>query len=160
MEQQETAPKVCNCRVKENCPLNGQCRVNSVVYQATITHTEQVASGGTTEKTETYIGLTDSEFKIRLANHTQSFRNEKLKNSTELSKHVWRLKNENKVYNLNWKIIGHASSYSNKTKNCNLCNLEKYYLIFQKEKATLNQKCGFVSSCRHAAKYLLSHHPT
>ena len=26
----------CNCHVKEDCPLNGTCQVQSVVYKATI----------------------------------------------------------------------------------------------------------------------------
>ena len=28
--------KKCNCRKKEECPLNGECLVNEVVYQATV----------------------------------------------------------------------------------------------------------------------------
>ena len=29
--------KMCNCRVKNNCPLNGKCLNKSVVYKATVT---------------------------------------------------------------------------------------------------------------------------
>ena len=30
----------CNCRVKEDCPLDGKCRMTNVVYQATVTTQE------------------------------------------------------------------------------------------------------------------------
>ena len=37
-------------------------------------------------------GLTEGTFKKRYNNHTSSFRNEKHKHATELSKYVWELK--------------------------------------------------------------------
>ena len=40
--------KECNCRKKEQCPLDGQCLTNNIVYQATVT---------TNTTTETYVGL-------------------------------------------------------------------------------------------------------
>ena len=43
-------------------------------------------------KKDTYIGLTENTFKTRYRNHTASFRHAKLRNSTELSKHIWTLK--------------------------------------------------------------------
>ena len=41
---------------------------------------------------ETYIGLTENDFKTRYRNHTASFRHTKHRNSTELSKHIRILK--------------------------------------------------------------------
>ena len=38
--QQIQNEKTCNCRNKENCPLDGKCLVESVVYEGTITSTE------------------------------------------------------------------------------------------------------------------------
>jgi len=43
LHQQENANNPCNCRNKNLCPLNGDCRSISLIYQATITsnnHTE------------------------------------------------------------------------------------------------------------------------
>ena len=40
-------------------------------------------------------GLAESDFKTRYRNHTASFRHAKHKNSTELSKHIWTLKDNN-----------------------------------------------------------------
>ena len=42
--------------------------------------------------TETYVGLTENDFKTRYRNHTASFRHAKHRNSTELSKYIWTLK--------------------------------------------------------------------
>ena len=28
--------KSCNCRVKSECPLNGQCQVTDVIYKCTV----------------------------------------------------------------------------------------------------------------------------
>lgn len=145
--QTEQNTKNCNCRKNEECPINGKCREKNIVYQATVT---------TGTKTETYVGLTDNEFKIRYANHKQSFSKKILKNSTELSKYIWTLKNNNQEYKIKWKIIGRANTYTNKSKECNLCLLEKYFIICQKEKATLNKKSELISTCRHRKKYLLS----
>ena len=54
---------------------------------------------------ETYIGLTETDFKTRHRNHTASFRHAKHKNSTELSKHIWTLKNDNIDYSISWRVF-------------------------------------------------------
>ena len=141
----------CNCREKANCPLDGKCRVSGVVYQATVTSKDHEDN----KNTETYVGLTDTPFKQRLANHKQSFEKERLKKSTELSKHIWSLKDNNKEYTISWKILGRARSYSNTTKRCNLCLLEKFYIICHRDKSSLNKRSELVNQCRHAKKFLL-----
>ena len=75
--------RLCNCRRKEDCPLENQCLTKGIVYQAIVT---------TEQGSECYVGLTDTDLKSRFANHQQSFRNEVYSNQTELSKHVWQLK--------------------------------------------------------------------
>ena len=52
--------KSCNCRVKDNCPLHGKCQVQSVVYKATVT---------TTNDEKDYTGLTAQTFKQRYNSH-------------------------------------------------------------------------------------------
>lgn len=136
----------CNCRNKKECPLNGGCRVKEVVYQATVE-----AAG----ERETYVGVTENEFKTRLANHKQTFKNQTLENSTELSKHIWKLKRNEQQFEVTWRILGRARAYSNATKRCNLCNLEKFYIICKKEMSTLNKRLELVTICRHSKKYLL-----
>ena len=101
--------KTCNCRRKNNCPLNGNCLRPSVVYQATVTRNDNNTS-------ETYIGLTETDFKTRHRNHITSFRHAKHKNSTELSKHIWTLKNDNIDYSISWRVLSSNSPYSSSSK--------------------------------------------
>lgn len=141
-----TDASLCNCRKKEDCPLENQCLTRGIVYQATVT---------TEQGSECYVGLTDTDFKSRFANHKQSFRNEAYSNQTELSKHVWQLKKAKVDYTIKWKILDRAQSYSNATKRCKLCTLEKFYIICKRELATLNKRTELASTCRHVNKFLL-----
>ena len=52
---------------------------------------------------------------------------------------------------ITWKILKRAKSYSNSSKRCNLCILEKYSIICKPDVASLN-RCN---ELRHAKKYLL-----
>ena len=105
--------KTCNCRQKKNCPLNGNCLQSSLIYQATVTRKDN-------STTETYIGLTENDFKTRYRNHTASFRHTNLRNSTELSKHIWTLKENNINYYISWRILSSRSPYNSANKRCNL----------------------------------------
>ena len=69
----------------------------------------------------TYIGLTENAFKTRYRNHTASFRHTKHRNSTELSKHVWSLKDNNIDYSVSWRIMSSSPSDNSSSKRCNLC---------------------------------------
>ena len=80
-----------NSQQKNACPLNGNCLQSSVVYQATVTRNDNNTA-------ETYIGLTENDFKTRYRNHTASFRHTRLRNCTELSKHIWTLKVSNMAH--------------------------------------------------------------
>ena len=55
--QKETKETLeCNCRVKTDCPLNGDCRKESVICKCTAT---------TCNSKNVYLGLTEGEFKNR-----------------------------------------------------------------------------------------------
>ena len=73
----------CKCRGKEECPLNGQCQTDKLIYQATVN----------TEKTENYIGLTVNTFKTRWDGHKNTFNHEEKAGKTTLSGYIWQLKN-------------------------------------------------------------------
>ena len=141
-QQQQDEGKTCNCRTKkeEECPLNGECLENEVVYQATVT---------TQDTNETYTGLIANQFKTRYRNHQMSFRHKKMRNETELSKHLWQLNEEGKEFKITWKILAKAKPYTNITKRCNLCSTEKFFLITKPHMATLNKRNELVSTCRH-----------
>ena len=136
----------CNCRRKDNCPVNGQCQKTNVIYQAV------VKCDGTSES---YVGLTSNSFKTRYNKHKNTFNDIRQKFSTELSKHIWTLKCQNRDYEIKWNILCRAQPYSNATKRCNLCITEKYYIICRPELATLNKRSELISKCRHQAKFLL-----
>ena len=109
---QDQVGRSYNCRKKEECPLEGNCLSKGIVYQVKVT---------STNRNETYVGLTATDFKARFRNHQVSFNNETRKNDTELSKHIWQLKNKQQHFNIKWKILAKAKPYSNLTKRCNLC---------------------------------------
>ena len=88
-------------------------------------------------------------------NHICSFRNERYKHATELSKHIWSLKDQKIAYQIKWRKIKQARSYSNVSKRCNLCLWEKFFILRRPEMSTLNSRNELVSGCRHARKFLL-----
>ena len=124
--------------------MDGNCNAENVIYQAEVT---------TSTTKETYIGLCDTTFKLRYRNHICSFRNERYKHATEPSKHIWSLKDQKIAYQIKWRKIKQARSYSNVSKRCNLCLWEKFFLLRRPE--TLNSRNELVSGCRHARKFLL-----
>ena len=80
LRSKETEEKKCNCKRKTECPPDNQCLASGIVCQAAVK---------SDEKTETYVGLTDTPFKARYANHKQSLNKSAYKNQTKLSKHIW-----------------------------------------------------------------------
>ena len=140
--------KSCNCRQKNACPLNGNCLQSSVIYQATIKRHN-------TNTSETYKGLTENDFMTRYRNHIASFHHAKHRNSTELSKHIWTLKDSNTDHSISWCIISSRSSYNSSSKRCNLCLREKFLTIYRPDLSSLNERNELLSSCHHRNKALL-----
>ena len=87
-------PRKCNCRRwPDECPIAGNCLAKNLVYQADVTTTDN-------GETKNYIGVTANDFKQRYRNHTKSFRYVKYADDTELSKHIWKLKNGNRDHHI------------------------------------------------------------
>ena len=143
--QTQTDEKECNCRKKDQCPLDEKCLAQNVVYQATVS---------TQSSSETYVGLA-TNFKERYRNHTASFRHQSKRNDTELSKHIWALKDNNKPFDIKWRIIKQCRPYSNVSNKCNLCLFEKFIIICRKNLCSLNKRNELASSCPHRNRYLL-----
>ena len=72
----ENVDRLCNCRNKENCPLDGKCLQSCIVYKADVI---------TNKDSHIYYGASDGEFKSRYNNHTNSFRHRHHEQDTELS---------------------------------------------------------------------------
>ena len=144
--------KTCNCWQKDACPHDGNCPQPSVIYQATIKGNNMRKGNN---MAETYIVLTENDFKTRYRNHTASFRHAKHRNSTELSKHIWTLKDNNIEHFISWRILSSHSPYNSSSKRCNLCLKEKFLIICRPELSALNKCNELVSSCHHRNKALL-----
>ena len=145
-------PANCNCRVKENCPIEGNCRQKSVIYKCTVT--------APNEPQQVYIGLTEGEIKNRISTHKSTFRAEKYADKTTLAQYVWKLKKKhNVVPTITWSIIKTVPAYSNTSGKCPLCLHEKYEILsYQNQKELLNKRTELVSKCRHENKYMLKNY--
>ena len=104
-------------------------------------------------KIEKCVGLTEGTFKRRLYGHRQSFKNSNLKNATELSKHIWHLKENNEEYELSWRIIDKAKPYNRSSNKCSICLLEKYRILMRSD--LLSSRSELVSKCRHRRSHLI-----
>ena len=125
-----------NINCKCNCPLNGECLTQCLVYKATST---------TSSNSFVYYGTSEGEFKSRYNNHTKSFRHRECMNKTELSKHVWNLKDHGLDNNLSWEIHEKASPYQCGSKRCDLCLLEKVFTICADPDTLLNKRTELLS---------------
>ena len=98
--------KKCNCRKGvKNCPLNGKCLTESLVYKAEV---------ATTDQNVNYIGMTSTSFKTRFNNHTASF-NHKRDSNTSLSNFIWQLKEKNQKFDIKWSILRKAPAFKSET---------------------------------------------
>ena len=112
---------------------------------------------------EVFHGKSNSEFTIyhcrsfhkRYLEHMNDMRNP-ARDGTTLSGHIWYLKGLQVPYTIKWEIAGRAQPFNPATGQCRLCLLEKYYIMFNKDGASLNQRTEFFSHCYHKAPLLLS----
>ena len=59
--------KHCNCQQKENCPMNGTCLKESLIYYDTISCNDKKY------KSKPYKGSCETTFERRFSNHQKSF---------------------------------------------------------------------------------------
>ena len=147
-DKKDAQTKSCNCRNPSDCPLAGNCLKESVINQATVTTEDN-------KPDKTYIGLTENTFKTRFTNHKASFNHKTRRLNTELSKHIWQLKESNTRFKITWEILKQASPYNPASSRCTLCLWEKYFIICRPNLASLNKRNELITSCRHANKFLL-----
>ena len=117
-----------------------------MIYRATVTSSSE---------NETYVGLTAGAFKTRWQKHKSDFNNPANKNSTTLSSYIWKLKEQNIAHQVKFEIVARAAPFSAVSGRCNLCIAEKYEIIFNPDRATLNSRHELFSACRHKWANLL-----
>ena len=66
----------CNCRNKDNCPLNSECLTLNIIYCTDIT---------TDNGHKFYCGTSERTFKQRQGNHTRDFKDFKYQHATEIA---------------------------------------------------------------------------
>ena len=124
-----------------------KCLTKCVVYKATVTET-------TSKNQETYIGLTENEFKTRFNLHKSSFKLEHKRTSTTLSDHVWKLKKKNINFNVSWQVVKRVKPFAPSNKVCGLCLQEKLSIL--RSAPSLNKRSEIFGHCIHRKKFLLS----
>ena len=144
----ESNTKHCNCRNRDNCPVENRCLDESIVYKANL----QCPSGREVE----YVGITDLAFKTRSNNHTHSFRAAGKKNSTTLSTYIWE-NNLQPSPKIKWTIVKKCHRYTPGQKNCDLCLSEKVEIVKNlNNPQNLNKRTDIGNKCtQHRNKYTL-----
>ena len=145
----------CNCQRSRTCPLDGNCNVSNVVYQAEVTVNEQ-------DPPKVYIGLCEPLIKERIRNHYKAFNDEQRRYVTDsaLSEYIWELKDNGiRDYSIKWSILRRAPKY-NKTRGlCSLCIAEKVMISQFKDKdRLLNIRLELATYCLHFSKHILSNY--
>ena len=108
----------------------------------------------TSNNQETYIGLTENEFKTTFNLHKSSFKLELKRTSTTLSEHVWKLKNKNINFNIKWEVVKKGKPFAPNDKVCKLCLQEKLSIF--RSAPSLNKRSEIFGHCIHIKIFLLS----
>ena len=136
----------CNCREKTRCPLKNKCLTTSIIYEANVTSDSE-------NREKKYIGLTEGTFKKRFYGYQLSFKDRKYLKSSELSNHIWKVKDQGRNYRISWKIKNKATPYINGTKKFDLCLSEKLCILKADKSNLLNKRSEHISKCRHENKF-------
>ena len=145
----ELPTRTCNCNDKNKCPLDNKCLTQNVVYKVKV-------SNDLDAEVRNYTGMTKPIFKFRYRNHNRDANNLNYRNTTELSKYVWSLKDDGKTPSVNYEILYQVQGKPS-VSFCRLCTTEKLVIIENLDDSNfLNKRSEFISKCRHINKYLIS----
>ena len=143
-----------NCTTEE-CPVNGECQQEAVVYEASLK---------TNNKTWIYYGSTGNSFKQRYNNHKQDLKKPN-RAGTTLSNKYWDLKTTStEEPTIKWKVIHNCHKLRAGIPICDVCLTEKTRILLQHEgpepkpppnAIILNQRKELFAKCRHRAKFML-----
>ena len=140
----------CTCeRFGYKCPLDGNCRIECVIYKATVTTV-------LTREAKEYIGCTEGSFIKRWHGHQKSFKHIAYRNDTALSTFLWKLKEKGIEYEISWEILDKVPLVKRSSRFCNLCVTEKWRILHMDEKTRINKLSEYVNKCRHVTKFKIS----
>ena len=138
IDRQGWTKPLCNCWVREECPVGGKCNSENVVYKATIFTMEN------RKDIKTYFRISAGNWKQRLFSHRHS----SLRNQTVLSKWFWRLNDSGLTPLVRWNFIKRSTTPSNFRSRCNLCLEENISIIkYRNTSKVLNQRNELIFKC-------------
>ena len=142
-----TGDDQCDCAQKgEECPLNGECHLTSLVYKADV-------EVGNTSKS--YIGQTKKTFRERWTGHNSNIR--LCKNSTTLSTYIAELKKKGvEPDSIKWSKLKQVQPRRKGEKICRLCNTEKTNIVIEDPEVLLNKRHEIMQRCRHRDDLVLT----
>ena len=148
-KKEKSGEKMCSCPAtkKDNCPLQHKCLSKCIVYKATVKKSNKF-----------YLGISQNDFKSRLAKHKSSFRHEKEQHSTALSTHCWQI-GETPEPEIEWHILKQLTPRVAGSKECQPCLEEKLQILKQNGNSMcLNKRSELSNRCFvfHRAKHKLA----
>ena len=145
--------KSCNCRVKSECPLNGQYQVTDIIYKCT------ALSPGKPNKV--YLETAEGDFKKRFI----IIGSRLTMNLGQMIPPFQNIYGNYKKHQIQARlflpIAKKVRIYSNISKTCLLCFHEKLEIInYPRPEELLNKRSKLISRCRHANKLLMRNYKT
>ena len=116
-----------------------KCLTPKIVYRANV-------ENDINDENKFYFGVSETPFKERFRNHKKEFNHVKYRNSTELSKYIWQLKDLNITPKISCKIAA-VIRCAARIDCCKLCLTEKLFIIKSfYNSQLLNKKSELVNS--------------
>ena len=73
---------------------------------------------------------------------------------TELSKYIWKLKDQKIKFTIKWNVEAMSIPYTCGSKCCNLCLSEKLLIAKADAKTLLNKRSEIISKGRHHNNFI------
>ena len=142
----------CKCEQDkeiQQCPVNGNCTTDNVVYSAEVK---------TRHNSKTYIGMSGRSFITRWKEHRGNLRHPH-QNGTKLSKYVLT-QNDNfgeniQIKDIKWSLKAKAIPYRAGSKFCDTCLSEKTCIALANPDTILNSRKEIVAKCPHKRDFKL-----
>ena len=77
-------------------------------------------------------------------------------NHTTLSSYIWKLKDSDTPYTIEWLIKSRGHAFSSGSQSCDLCITEKLVILTADQYSMLNKRDELLETCRHRRKHLLA----
>ena len=100
-------------------------------------------------ETKFYVASTGLTFKNRYTKYKHSFRHEKHSNATTLSQYIWKLKNNNVNFKIQWETLSKTKNKYNLKNGCKLCNVEKIEILNVKKSESSNKRNELQTGYQH-----------